>query len=148
MPVSIALVSAGLILGISLALIHKALDSKAKKHEKIKILVEAKLNSIPGIFFKAIKDANFSHDEYQFIFKEVEHYRTLKEQIRTKFKRVVDIITAEQCEVILAEGQEQGKKDYLRHIASTFVTPHTGATQATNFHHRSCNSSSITNLNT
>ena len=126
MPVSIALASAGLILGVSSALIHKTqkvFDSKAKKHEKIKILAEAKLDSISGLFSKSVEDASISHDEYHFILKEVEHYRTLKEQIRTKSKRVIDTITAEQREIILAEGREQGKQDFLRQIANTSVTP-------------------------
>ena len=147
MPASIALVSAGLILGVSSAFIHKTLDYKAKIHEKIKIFAEAKLNSISGILSKAIKDANFSHDEYQLILKEVEHYRILKEQNQQKSKEVVDTITAEQREIILAEGQEQEKKDFLLHIAGTSVTSHTGATLATNSHHRICNGLSIANLN-
>ena len=51
MPVSIALASAGLILGLSSAIVHKTqkiFDSKAKKHEKIRTLAEAKLDSITG----------------------------------------------------------------------------------------------------
>ena len=111
MAESIALASAGLILGVFSALIHKTqkvFDSKAKKHEKIKILAEAKLDSISGIFSKAIEDANISHDECKFILKEVEHYLTLEEQIRQKPKKVVDTITAE-----LLEGREQGKQHIL-----------------------------------
>lgn len=122
MPVSIALASAGLILGLSSAIVHrvqKVFESKAKKHDKIKTLAEAKLDSISGLVSKAIEDAHISHQEYQFILKEVEHYRTLKEQIRTKSKRVVDTITAEQREAILAEGRKQGKQDFLRKIAQS-----------------------------
>ena len=125
-PVSIALATAGLVLGLSSALIHKTqkvFDSKAKKHEKIKILAEAKLDSISGLFSKSVEDASISHDEYQFILKEVEHYRTLKEQIRQKSKKVIDTITAEQREVILAEGRKQGKQDFLRQIANTSAIP-------------------------
>ena len=130
-PVSIVLATAGIVLGLSSALIHKTqkvFDSKSKKHEKIKILAKAKLDSISGLFSKAIEDASISHDEYQFILKEFEHYRTLKKQIRTKSKRVVDTITAEQREVSLAEGREQGKQHFLRQIANTSVTPPVSAT--------------------
>ncbi|WP_171480125.1 hypothetical protein, partial [Acinetobacter baumannii] len=83
---------------------------------------EAKLDSISSLISKAVEEANISHDEYQFILKEVEHYRTLKEQIRTKSKRVVDAITAEQREAILAEGRKQGKRDFLRKIAQSSDT--------------------------
>ena len=88
-PISIALATAGLVLGLSSAIVHKTqkvFDSNSKKHEKIETLGEAKLDSISDIFSKAIEDANISHDEYQFILKKVEHYRTLKEQIRQKSK--------------------------------------------------------------
>ena len=51
--------------------------------------------------------------------KEVEHYRVLKDQIRTKSKRVTDAISAEQREAILQEGRKQGKDDFLAQIAST-----------------------------
>ena len=125
-PVSIVLATAGLVLGLSSAIVHKTqkvFDSKLKKHEKIKILAESKLDSTSGIFSKAIEDANISHDDYQFILKEVEHYRTLKEQIRTKSKKVIDTITTEQCDAILAEGRKQGKQDFLRQIANTSAIP-------------------------
>ena len=125
-PVSIALASAGIILGFSSAIVHKVqkvFDSKAKKHDKIKTLAEAKLDSISGLVSKAVEDAHISHDEYQFILKEVEHYRTLKEQIRTKSKRVVDTITTEQREAIFAEGRKQGKQDFLQQIARSSAIP-------------------------
>jgi len=125
-PISIALATAGLVLGVSSAIIHKTqkiFDSKSKKHEKIKILAEAKLDSISGLFSKAVEDANISHEEYQFILKEIEHYRTLKEQIRTKSKRVVDTITTEQREAILAQGRKEGRQRFLQQIANTSATP-------------------------
>ena len=130
-PVSIALASAGIILGFSSVIVHKVqkvFDSKAKKHDKIKTLAEAKLDSISGLVSKAVEDAHISHDEYQFILKEVEHYRTLKEQIRTKSKRVVDTITTEQREAILAEGRKQGKQDFLQQIARSSAIPPVNAT--------------------
>ena len=126
MPASVALASAGLILGFSSAIVHKVqkvLDSKAKKHDKIKTLAESKLDSISSLTSKAVEDANISHEEFQFILKEVEHYRTLKEEIRTKSRKVVRGITAEQREAILAEGRKQGKQDFLRQIAHTSGTP-------------------------
>lgn len=105
LPLSIALASTGLFLGIGSAVVHKTqmiFKSKAKKHDKIKTLAESKLDSISGLVSKAIEDAHISHEEYQFILKEVEHYRKMKEQIRTKSKRVTDTITTEQREDILA----------------------------------------------
>ena len=126
LPISIALASTGLLLGIGSAIVHKTqkiFESKAKKHDKIKTLAESKLDSISNLVSKAIEDTQISHEEYQFILKEVEHYRVMKEQIRTKSKKVADAITAEQREAILAQGREEGKQAFLRKIAATSDTP-------------------------
>ena len=131
LPISIVLASTGLLLGLGSAVIHKSqriFDSKAKKHDKIKTLAESKLDSISSLVSKAVEDAHVSHEEYQFILKEVEQYRVIKEQIRTKSKRVTSTITAEQREAILAQGREQGKQDFLQKIAATSNTQPVNAT--------------------
>jgi len=130
-PISAVLASAGFLLGIGAAVIHKTqriFNSKAKKHDKIKILGESKLDSISAIVSKAVEDAHISNKEYQLILREVEHYRTLKEQIRTKTKRKTDAITAEQREAILAQGREQGKQDFLARVVGSLDTPTVSAT--------------------
>ena len=125
-PISIVLASAGLLFGLGSGVIHKTqkvFESKSKKHDKIKTLAESKLDSISNLVSKAIENAHISHEEYQFILNEVEHYRVMKEQIRTKSKKIADAITAEQREAILAQGREEGKQDFLRKIAATSDTP-------------------------
>ena len=54
--------------------IRQALYIKTAKNEKIKTLAESKLDSISDLVSKAVEDANVSHEEYQFIHKEKEHY--------------------------------------------------------------------------
>ena len=125
MPISIVLASTGLFLGLRSTVIHKTqkvFESKAKKQDKIKTLAESKLDTISGIVSKAIEDSHISHQEYQLILKEVEHYRKMKEQIRTKSKKTTDAITAEQREEILKQGRGQGKQGFLRKIAATSDT--------------------------
>uniref|UniRef100_UPI00148F01D8 hypothetical protein n=1 Tax=Acinetobacter baumannii TaxID=470 RepID=UPI00148F01D8 len=90
--------------------------------DKIKILAEGKLNSISTLISKSVEDANISHDEFKFILKELEHYRTLKDQIKTKSKRAINAITNEQREAILAEGKKLGRQDFLRQVARTSAT--------------------------
>ena len=131
MPVGVILGSTGLFLGLGSAVIHmtqKIFDSKAKKHDKIKTLGEAKLDTISGLVSKAIEDSHIDHQEYLLILKEVEHYRTMKEEIRTKSKKTTDAITAEQREAILSQGREEGKRLFLEKIASTSATPPVSAT--------------------
>ena len=131
MPVSVVLASTGLLLGIGSAVIHKTqkvFDSKAKKHDKIKTLAESKLDSISSLVSKAIEDARVSHKEYQLILKEVEHYRAMKEEIRTKSKKTTDAITAEQREKILKQGRKEGEKAFLKKIAASSDTQPVSAT--------------------
>ena len=120
-PVSIVLASTGLLLGLGSVVVHKAqkiCDSKAKKHDKIKTLAEAKLDTISGLVSKAIEDEHIDHNEYKFVLKEVENYRKLKEQIRTKNKRHVNAISSEQKDLL----REEGKQAFLEQIAATSGT--------------------------
>ena len=131
MPLSVVLASTGLFLGLGSGIIHKIqkiFDSKAKKHDKIKTLAESKLDTISGIVSKAVEDSHISHQEYQLILKEVEHYRTMKEEIRTKSKKTTDAITAKQREEILKQGREEGQQAFLKRIAATSATPTANAT--------------------
>ena len=130
-PISVVLASTGLLLGLGSGIIHKTqkiFDSKAKKHDKIKTLAESKLDTISGIVSKAVEDSHISHQEYQLILKEVEHYRKMKEEIRTKSKKTTDAITTEQREAILAQGREQGQQAFLQKIVGTSATPLASAT--------------------
>ena len=130
-PVGIALAASGVALGISSIIaqkLQKLFDSKSKKHEKIKVLAEAKLDSISGLVSKAVEDSTISHQEFQFIITEIEHYRNLKKEIRMKSKRVADAITTEQREAILAQGRKQGKDDFLKQIARSSDTQTANAT--------------------
>ena len=125
-PISIFLASTGLLLGLGSAAIHKSqkiFDSKAKKHDKIKTLAESKLDTISGIVSKAIEDTYISNQEYHLILEEIKHYRTMKEEIRSKSKRVVKEITKEQREAILAQGREEGKQAFLAKIAASSDIP-------------------------
>ena len=120
------LVPIGVVLGLGSGVLHttrKIFDSKTKKHDKIKTLAESKLDSVSELVSKAIEDANISHEEYRFILKEVEHYRTIKEEIRTKSKKTTDAITAEQREAILAQGRQEGQQAFLAKIAASSGTP-------------------------
>ena len=131
MPISVVLASTGLLLGLGSGIIHKTqkiFDSKAKKHDKIKTLAESKLDTISGLVSKAVEDSHIDHQEYLRILKEVEHYRTMKEEIRTKSKKTTDAITAEQREKILKQGREEGQQAFLAKIAASSDTQPVSAT--------------------
>ena len=105
--VGILLGSTATVLGLSTIPIRRmgqVLYIKTAKNEKIKTLAESKLVSISDLVSKAVEDANVSHEEYQFILKEKEHYRKMKKEICAKSKKAADKITAKQREEILKQG--------------------------------------------
>ena len=113
-PIGIALAPTGILLGVGSGVIY----SKTGKHEKIKTLAESKLDSISALVSKAVEDAYIDHQEYHLILKEIKHYRTMKEKIKSKSKRVVEKITKEQYEAILAQGRKEGEQAFLAKIAA------------------------------
>ena len=46
----------------------------------------------------------------------------MKEEMRTKYKKTIDTITAEQREKILKQGREEGKQAFLAQIAASIDT--------------------------
>ena len=131
LPISIVLASTGLLLGLGSTVIHKIqriFESKVKKHDKVKTLAESKLDSISGIVSKAVEDSHISHQEYLLILKEIENYRKIKGETRTKTKRATKAISAEQREEILKQGLEEGKQAFLAKFAGTLGTPPVSAT--------------------
>ena len=123
MPISIVLASIGLLLGLGSAVIHKTqkiFESKNKKHDKI--------NTISGVVSKAVEDSHIDHQEYLLVLKELNSYRKMKEEIRTKSKKVTKAIPADQREEILSQGREEGKQAFLAKIAASSVTQPVSAT--------------------
>lgn len=92
-PVVIGMEAVALVTGV-LSIITKQLNRKlsmkAEKHEKIKVLVEAKLNTINDHISKALKDDRISDEEYSLILSELEKFRQMKEKIRTIVKMSID----------------------------------------------------------
>jgi hypothetical protein len=74
-PVAVALetiaIGTGLFSVIG-SVVNRKLQTKAEKHEKIKVLAEAKLNTISDHISKALKDDVISDDEYSLILSELD----------------------------------------------------------------------------
>ena len=70
--------------------VNKKLALKAEKHEKIKTLAEAKLNTISGYISKALEDDHISGEEYSLILSERVKFNEMKEEIRSKIKVSID----------------------------------------------------------
>ena len=83
-PVVVGLESVALCTG-ALSMVGKYATKKlglsAKKHEKIAVLAEAKLNSIVTVISKALIDGNISDEEFSLIMPEFSKFQEMKNNI-------------------------------------------------------------------
>ena len=82
----------------------KKFTSKAEKHEKIKTIASAKLDTITSHVSKALSDNKIIDEEFKLILEELEKYKVMKEEVRTKTKKK---IATETEETLIERG---GKK--------------------------------------
>ena len=68
------------------------------KHDAIKLLAQAKLDSITDIISQAVQDRDISPAEFHKVLQEREKYRKLKADIRNQAETKVKQITKEQRE--------------------------------------------------
>ena len=63
--------------------------SKAEKHEKIKTIASAKLDTIASHVSKALSDNKVTDKEFRLILEELEKYKVMKEEVRSKTKKKI-----------------------------------------------------------
>ena len=90
-PVGIA--SAGFTVVFSLATritktLLKTTRHKKKKHDKILMLANSKLNSIESLASQGLIDMEISHEEFTTILKEKDKYEKMKENVRNISKKL------------------------------------------------------------
>ena len=85
--------------------------SKAEKHEKIKTTASAKLDTIASHISKALSDNKVTDEELKLILEELEKYKVMKEDVRTKTKK--KIIT-ETEESLIERGRQEARESFRR----------------------------------
>jgi len=111
-PVTIAMEAVAIgtgFLSIIGAQVNKKLALKAEKHEKIKTLADAKLNTISDHISKALKDDHISDDEFSLIISELEKFNSMREEIRSKIKVGIDEATKQS---LINQGRENAMKSF------------------------------------
>ena len=111
-PVVIGLEGAALVTGF-LSIIGKysvkRSMSKAEKHEKIKTIASTKLDTISSHISKALSDNKLTDDEFGLILEELEKYKVMKEEVRTKTKKK---ITTETEESLIEKGRQEARESF------------------------------------
>ena len=73
----------------------KKSTSKAEKHEKIKTIASTKLDTISLHISKALSDNKVTDEEFRLILEELEKYKVMKEEARSKTKKKIATDTEE-----------------------------------------------------
>ena len=82
---------------------------KEEKHEKIKTIASTKLNPIASHISKALSDNKVADEEFQLILEELEKYKVMKEEVRSKTK---EKIAAEPEESLIERGRQEARESF------------------------------------
>ena len=86
-PAGIASACFTLIFSITTGIIKKLLNitrNKKKRHDKVLMLAESKLNSIESLISQALNDLDISHQEFIIILNEKDKYERMKYNLISK----------------------------------------------------------------
>ena len=89
----------------------KKFTSKAQKHEKIKTIASAKLDTIASHVSKALSDNKVIDEEFQLILEELEKYKVMKEEVRSKTKKK---IATEREETLIERGRQEARESFWK----------------------------------
>ena len=89
----------------------KMSTSKAEKHEKIKTIASAKLDTITSHVSKALSDNKVSDEGFQLILEELEKYKVMKEEVRSKTKKK---IATETEETLIERGRQEARESFRK----------------------------------
>ena len=89
----------------------KKSTSKAEKHEKIKTIASTKLDTISSHISKALSDNKVTDEEFQLILEELEKYKVMKEEVRSKTKKK---IANEMEETLIERGKQEARESFWK----------------------------------
>ena len=114
-PAVIAIEGVALFTGF-LSIIGKSVKkstSKAEKHEKIKTIASAKLDTITSHVSKALSDNKVTDEEFRLILEESEKYKVMKEELRAKTKKK---IATETEETLIERGRQEACESFGKFV--------------------------------
>ena len=113
-PFALALGISGVVTGaVSLIgnIFSKKATTKAEKHLKIKTLATAKLDTIASHISKAMMDNFISDEEFKLIMEEMDKYKALKEDIKSKTKKK---LKTEEEESLIERGRQEARESFRK----------------------------------
>eukprot|EP00061_Rhincodon_typus_P018090 g47113.t1 len=118
-PVVLSLEIAALgcgILGVAGKFISRRLAVKTKKHDKIRVLADSKLNSIAGHVSTALVDGEISDHEFRLILDETEKYTKMKQEIQPGAKKVHGAVTIDEetKNSLIQRGRDEARANIIK----------------------------------
>ena len=89
----------------------KKSTSKTEKHEKIKTIASTKLDTISSHISKALSDNKVTDEEFRLILDELEKYKVMKEEVRSKTKKK---IATETEETLIERGSQEAHNSFRK----------------------------------
>ena len=90
---------------------NKKATTKAEKHLKIKTLAAAKLDTIVTHVSKAMMDNFINDEEFKLIIEEMDKYKAMKEEIRSKTKKR---LKTEEEESLIERGRQEARESFRK----------------------------------
>ena len=113
-PFALILSVAGVVTG-AVSLIgnyfNKKATTKAEKHLKIKTLAAAKLDTILNHVSKAMMDNFINDEEFKLIIEEMDKYKAMKEEVRSKTKKR---LKTEEEESLIERGRQEARESFRK----------------------------------
>ena len=90
---------------------NKKATTKAEKHLKIKTLAAAKLDTILSHVSKAMMDNFINDEEFKLIIEEMDKYKAMKEEVRSKTKKR---LKTEEEESLIERGRQEARESFRK----------------------------------
>ena len=94
--------------------------SKAEKHEKVKTIASAKLDTITSHVSKALSDNKVTDEEFRLILEELEVYKVMKEEVISKTKKK---IATETEETLIERGRQEARDSFRKLVEKNHGGP-------------------------
>ena len=94
--------------------------SKAEKHEKIETIASAKLDTIASHISKALSDNKVTDEEFRLILEELEKYKVMKEDVRSKTKKKIATETEER---LIERGRQEARESFRKLVEKNHGGP-------------------------
>ena len=85
--------------------------SKAEKHEKIKMIASTKFDTIASHISKALSNNKVTDEEFRLILEELEKYKVMKEEVRSKAKKK---LATETEESLIERGRQEARESFWK----------------------------------